>query len=74
MFNIHLGGQEVTEDDYVVEMVMDTEILEEILEEEKAKEELANADPIKSHLAFNETAKPGVTAIKSVIFPLSFAF
>ena len=58
MFNIHLGGQEVTEDDYVVEMVMDTEILEEILEEEKAKEELANADPIKSHLAFNETAKP----------------
>ena len=58
MYNIHLGGQKVTEDDYVVEMVMDTEILEEILEEEKAKEELANADPIKSHLAFNETAKP----------------
>ena len=58
MYSIHLGGEEVTEDDYVVEMVMDTEILEEILEEEKTKEELANADPIKSHLAFNETAKP----------------
>jgi hypothetical protein len=54
MYNIHLGGEEVTEDDYVVEMVMDTEILEE----EKAKEEQTNADPIKSHLAFNETAKP----------------
>jgi hypothetical protein len=58
MYGIHLGGEEVTEDDYLVEMVMDTEILEEILEEEKAKEEKANADPIKSHLAFNETAKP----------------
>jgi len=58
MYGIHLGGEEVTEDDYVVEMVMDTEILEEILEEEKAKEDQAKADPIKSHLAFNETAKP----------------
>ncbi|MEH6770345.1 hypothetical protein [Maribacter arcticus] len=54
MYGIHLGGEEVTEDDYVVEMAMDTEILEE----EKAKEDQAKADPIKSHLAFNETAKP----------------
>ena len=58
LYGIQLGGEEVTEDDYVVEMVLDTEILEEILEEEKAKENQANADPIKSHLAFNETAKP----------------
>ncbi|SEK86453.1 hypothetical protein SAMN04488008_102325 [Maribacter orientalis] len=58
LYGIQLGGEEVTEDDYVVEMVMDTEILEEILEEENAKEDQANADPIKSHLAFNETAKP----------------
>ncbi len=58
MYGIHLGGEEVTEDDYVVEMVMDTEILEEIFKEEKTKEDQANADPIKSHLAFNETAKP----------------
>ena len=58
LYGIQLGGEEVTEDDYVVEMLMDTEILEEILEEEKVKEDQANADPIKSHLAFNETAKP----------------
>lgn len=58
LFSIHLGGKEERHDDYVVEMVMDDEILEEILEKEIEKAEQANADPIKSHLAFNETAKP----------------
>jgi hypothetical protein len=58
MFGIQLGGQEESHDDYVVEMVMDPEILEEILKEEELMEEQANIDPIKSHLAFNETAKP----------------
>lgn len=58
MYSIQLGGEEESEDDYVVEMLLDPEILEEIIEEELAKEEQAKADPIKSHLAFNETAKP----------------
>ena len=58
LFSIHLGGKEESHDDYVVEMVMDEEIQEETPEEEETKEDKANADPIKSHLAFNETAKP----------------
>ncbi|WP_282048478.1 hypothetical protein [Maribacter aquivivus] len=58
LYNIQFGGQEESKEDYVVEMVMDPEVLEEILKEEEPQEDLANADPIKSHLAFNETAKP----------------
>ncbi|WP_324025088.1 hypothetical protein QSV08_18005 [Maribacter sp. BPC-D8] len=58
LYNIQFGGQQESKEDYVVEMVMDPEVLEEILKEEEPKEDLANADPIKSHLAFNETAKP----------------
>lgn len=57
LFNIQLGGKE-EEDQYIVEMVLDPELLEEILEEKEALEEQANADPIKSHMAYNETAKP----------------
>lgn len=59
-YNIHLGGQQ--EEEYVIEMALSEEILEEILEEEVKKlEELAsNADPIKSHMAFNQTAKPSI--------------
>lgn len=58
LYNIHLGGQQ-EEDEYIVEMVLDEKILEELAkEEEKALEELQNQDPIKSHMAFNETAKP----------------
>lgn len=56
LYSIQLGGEEKKED-YIVEMLLDPEILEEILEEEEQKEQ-ANADPIKSHMAFNETAKP----------------
>ncbi len=58
LYNIHLGGQG-EEEEYVVEMVLSEEDLEEIIkEEEKALEELTKSDPVKSHLAFNETAKP----------------
>jgi len=57
LYSIQLGGKVDTKDDYVVEMVLDPEVIEEILKEE-LEEELQNADPIKSHLAFNETAKP----------------
>jgi hypothetical protein len=58
LYNIQFGSQEESHEDYVVEMVMDLEVLEEILKEEDPQENQANADPIKSHLAFNETAKP----------------
>ena len=59
-YNIHLGGQQ--KEEYVIEMALSDEILEELLEEEQKKlEELkANVDPIKSHMAFNKTAKPSV--------------
>jgi hypothetical protein len=56
LYSIQLGGEE-EQDEYVVEMLLDPEILEEILEEE-VQENQANADPIKSHMAFNETAEP----------------
>ncbi|MEO1011872.1 MAG: hypothetical protein AAFX53_11240 [Bacteroidota bacterium] len=55
LYNIHLGqGQE---EEYVVEMLLDEEILEELLKEEEEKE-MQETDPIKSHMAFNETQKP----------------
>ncbi len=58
LFNIHLGEQE-EEDDYMVEMVLDDQDLQEIIkEEEKTAEELQKADPIKTHMAFNEAEKP----------------
>ncbi|MEM7486806.1 MAG: hypothetical protein AAF348_16480 [Bacteroidota bacterium] len=59
LYNIHLGG--VKEEEYVIEMSLADEDIEELLrEEEERMEELANNDPIKSHMAFNETAKPSV--------------
>lgn len=57
LYNIHLGQEK--EDEYVIELsLMDEEELEKIVEEEKMKAEMAKSDPIKSHLAYNETAKP----------------
>ncbi len=59
LYNIHLGG--VQEEEYVIEMSLADEDIEELLrEEEERMEELANNEPIKSHMAFNETAKPSV--------------
>lgn len=59
LFNIHLGGMQ--EEEYVIEMSLDDEDIEELLKEEEERlEELANNDPIKSHMAFNETAKPTI--------------
>ena len=58
LYNIHLGGQQ-EEDEYVVELILDEELLEELIkEEEKLLEELQKQDPIESHMAYNETAKP----------------
>ncbi|WP_394974692.1 hypothetical protein [uncultured Croceitalea sp.] len=60
LYSIRLGAKQ--EDEYVIEMALADEDLEELLqEEEKRLEEIAsNADPIKSHMAFNQTAKPSV--------------
>ena len=58
LYNINLG-QEKEEDEYIVEMMLAEEDIEELLEErDKLMEEMANADPIKSHAAVNTTAKP----------------
>lgn len=60
LYNIHLGG--VKEDEYVIEMSLADEDIEQLIQEEEQKlEELAaNNDPIKSHMAMNETAKPTI--------------
>ncbi len=58
LYNIHLGGQKV-EDEYFVELALAEVDLEELIkEEQRLLEELQKQDPIKSHMAFNETAKP----------------
>src|SRR5690606_22845422 len=58
MYNIHLGQKE--KEEYIIEVNFpEEEDLEQILKEEmEALEEMANSDPIKSHLAFNEANKP----------------
>lgn len=58
MYTIHLGKQK-EEDEYFVEILTE-EDLEKIIEEEEKElsKELAQADPIESHKAYNETSKP----------------
>jgi TonB family protein len=57
-YSIRLGSKQ--EDEYVIEMAQE-DILEELLEEEiKKLEEIAQNDPIKTHRAFNETAKNNI--------------
>ena len=55
LFNIHLGSEE--QEEYTIELSLADEELEKINEELERQEELSNADNIKSHMAFNETAK-----------------
>lgn len=57
-YNVHLVNRE--EDEYVIEMAILDEEVEQLLEEKERLEELAQNDPIKSHRAFNETAKPSI--------------
>ncbi len=59
-YNVHLVNKE--EDEYVIEMALLDEDIEQLLEEKERLEQLAQNDPIKSHRAFNETAKPSVGA------------
>ena len=59
MYNIHLGSEE--KEEYIIEMSLADEDIEELLkEEEKRLQELIESEPIKSHMASNETAKPSI--------------
>ncbi|MCX2718234.1 hypothetical protein [Lentiprolixibacter aurantiacus] len=58
LFNVHLGAGE--EDEYVIELSLADEDLQELLEQEEQKQQELNADPIKSHMALNEAAKPTI--------------
>lgn len=57
-FNIHMGSKQ--EEDYAIEMALiDEEEFEKLFEEqEDSKQKDQAVDPIKSHMAMNETAKP----------------
>ena len=57
LFNIHLGSEK--EDDYIIELSLAEDDIDIPMEEqEKEMRDMANAEPIKSHMAYNETAKP----------------
>lgn len=58
LFNISLGEVGSVEDEYIVEMMLAEEDIEELLNEKEAIEKMSKADPVKSHIANNETAKP----------------
>ncbi len=54
LFNIHLGEVGSEKDEYIVEMMLAEEDIEELLKEIDA----LKSAPIESHVAKNETAKP----------------
>lgn len=56
LYNIRLGAR--MEEEYTIEMSLADEELEAMLEELEKQEQQADRDPIKSHMALNETAKP----------------
>lgn len=56
LYNIQLGGEK--EEEYVIEMMLLDEEIEELLKQEERLEELAQAEALKTHMALNETAKP----------------
>jgi hypothetical protein len=59
LYNIHLGSE--SKEEYIIEMSLaDEDILELLEQEEERLQDLAKADPIKSHMASNETAKPSI--------------
>ncbi len=59
LYNIHLVSED--KEEYIIEMSLADEDIEELLmEEEKRLQELAEVDPVKSHMASNETAKPSI--------------
>ena len=58
LHNIQLGGEK--EEEYVIEMMMLDEEIEELLEQQERLEELAQAEALKTHMALNERAKPSI--------------
>mgnify|MGYP001815026543 CR=1 FL=1 len=58
LYNIHLVHQGDVEDEYIVEMMLAEEDIEELLKQKELLEQMQEVDPIKSHMAYNETAKP----------------
>ena len=58
LFNISLGQVGSVEDEYIVEMMLAEEDIEELIKEKDALEKMSEAEQVKSHMAFNETAKP----------------
>ncbi len=59
LYNIHLVSED--KEEYIIEMSLADEDIEELLiEEEQRLKEIAEADPVKSHMASNETAKPSI--------------
>jgi TonB family protein len=60
LFNIHLGKVGSEEDEYIVEMMLAEEDIEELLKEKELLEQMQEVDPIKSHMAMNETVKPSI--------------
>ncbi len=57
LYNLRLRTPE--EDAYVIEMMLDEQLVEELLEK-KELEDLAQSEAIKSHTAINKTAKPSI--------------
>ena len=56
LYNIHLGAKE--KEEYVIELALMDDDLEELIEEqEQLAEDLEKSEAIKSHMAYNETAK-----------------
>ncbi|QWX83255.1 hypothetical protein H0I23_12430 [Cellulophaga sp. HaHaR_3_176] len=56
LYNIHLGGKE--KEEYVIEMAMIEDDIEDIIKEQELLEDQAKAESIKSHMAYNEASKP----------------
>lgn len=60
LYNIRLGSR--MEEEYVIEMSLADEDIEAMLEEIEELEKQVEKDPVKSHMALNETAKPRYSA------------
>ena len=56
LYNIRLGAR--IDEEYIIEMSLAEEDLEAMLEEIEEQEQQAETDPVRSHMALNETAKP----------------
>ena len=60
LYSIRLGAKE--KDEYVIEMSLADEDIAELLEKqvEQLEDMASKSDPVKSHMAFNQTAKPSI--------------